>query len=241
MTSRPVCDVTRVAAIIPALDEEGAIGGVVEALRALRHDDGRPWVDRVVVADNGSRDATAERARSAGAEVVFEPRRGYGSACLAAIAHLHPDPPHAVVFVDGDGSNRMDELPSLLVALQDQAADLVIGSRTRWAEPGSLTVPQRAGNALATFLLNRLYGSRFTDLGPFRAVTWDALERMNMADPDYGWTVEMQLKATKLGLKSVEVDVHHLPRRAGRSKVAGTVRGVVGAGSKILWTIWRYR
>lgn len=233
-----------VAAIIPALDEEDAIGGVVSGLLAQRRTDGTPWIRRVVVADNGSRDRTGQRAEEAGATVVRVERRGYGSACLGALDHLRDQaggPPDIVLFVDGDGSNDPREVPLLLKPLEEEGFDLVIGARATLADPGSLTLPQRFGNHLATEIMNRAYGSGFTDLGPFRAVRWSALQRLEMSDPDYGWTVEMQIKAAKLGLSVLEVDVHNRPRVAGTSKVSGTVRGVFRAGTKILWTLWKYR
>jgi glycosyltransferase involved in cell wall biosynthesis len=236
--------VRKVSVLIPALDEEGAIGAVVSGLVALVDAAGRPYLDEVVVGDNGSTDRTAEVARAAGATVVSAPVRGYGSACLAGMAHLRrrpQGPPDVVVFVDGDGSNAAEELPALVAPIAEGAADLVIGSRVRRAEPGSLTAPQRFGNQLASLMLRRLYGARTTDLGPFRAVAWPALMALQMEDPNYGWTVEMQVKAAKRGLRVVEVDVQNRPRIAGASKVAGTVRGVVGAGYKIIWTILRYR
>lgn len=228
----------RIAVVIPALDEEAAIGTVVRDLVAVG------GIERIVVADNGSQDQTAERAREAGAEVVQARPRGYGAACLSAIDHLRRQPggpPQVVVFVDGDGSNWAEELPALVAPIARDECDLVIGSRRRLADPGSLTPPQAFGNALATFLIRRMYGSPCSDLGPFRAIAWGALERLRMEDENYGWTVEMQVKAAKQGMRVQEVDVHNRARIAGRSKVAGTVRGVFGAGYKILFTIWKYR
>ena len=226
-----------VAVVIPALDEEAAVGGVVSTLPR-----DACGIDEVVVCDNGSRDRTAEVARQAGATVVAAPRRGYGSACLAGLAHLRArpgGPPDVVVFVDADGSDRPDELPLLLAPLVAGAADLVIGSRALGrAEPGALTPPQLFGNRLAAFLLRARFGVTTTDLGPFRAVRWAALERLALRDPGYGWTVEMQARAARLGLVTVEVPVTYR-RRIGRSKISGTVRGVIGAGTKILWTIAR--
>lgn len=225
----------RVDVIIPALDEEAALPAVLVAIP-------RPPVRRVVVADNGSTDGTARVARAAGAEVVVEPRRGYGSACLAALAHLAPDPPDVVVFLDGDGSDPPEALPALVAPIADGRADLVIGSRVRGPrERGSLTGPQRAGNALACALLRLRYGVRYTDLGPFRAIAWPALARLDMRDPDYGWTIEMQIRAARAGLRHLEVPVPHRRRRAGRSKVSGTVTGSVRAGAKILWSFWEHR
>lgn len=215
-----------VVAVIPALDEEGAIGAVVAGLD-------RGLVDRVIVVDNGSRDATAVRARAAGAEVLREPRRGYGSACLRAIAAA---PEAAIlVFLDGDGSDDPADVPLVVAPIAADAADLVVGSRVRGrAEPGSLTAVQRLGNALTCALVRALWGVRWTDLGPLRAVRREALARLDMADPDYGWTIEMQVKAAQRGLRCAEVPVSYRNRRAGRSKVSGTVRGSWNAGRRIL-------
>ncbi|MCK6548089.1 glycosyltransferase family 2 protein [Myxococcota bacterium] len=235
----------KIAAVIPALDEEEAIGPVVAGLVALVDaSTGARLVDEVVVGDNGSRDRTAEVARAAGATVVSAPIRGYGSACLKALDHLRRragGPPDVVVFVDGDGSNDTTELPTLVAPIRAGRADLVIGARVRRADPGSLTIPQRFGNELASAILRTVHHAPTTDLGPFRAITWPALESLGMEDPNYGWTVEMQVKAAKRGLRVTEVDVRNLVRAAGRSKVAGTVRGVAGASYKILKTLWKYR
>jgi glycosyltransferase involved in cell wall biosynthesis len=233
-----------IAAVIPALDEEGAIGGVVRALVALVGPDGDPLLDEVVVADNGSTDRTAEVARAAGATVVPAPRRGYGSACLEGIAHLArraAGPPEVVVFADGDGSSDPADVAALTTPILAGEVALVVGSRVARAAPGSLTLPQRFGNRLATTLLDRVYGARYSDLGPHRAIRWSALLALGMEDRDYGWTVEMQVKAAKARLAAREIDVASHPRVAGESKVAGTVRGVLGAGYKILWTLYRYR
>jgi glycosyltransferase involved in cell wall biosynthesis len=222
--------------VIPALDEEHALPGVLDELRT------QP-VRRVIVADNGSRDRTREVARSGGAIVVDEPHRGYGAACLRALAECRRDPPDAVAFLDADGSDDPDELPRLLEPLERGEADLVLGSRVLFGahnEPGALTPQARAGNLIATTLIQALYGVRFTDLGPYRAVTWRALESLEMRDRDWGWTAEMQVKAVRRGLRFVEVPARWRRRRAGRSKISGTVRGVIGAGYKILTTILRY-
>jgi glycosyltransferase involved in cell wall biosynthesis len=219
--------------IIPALDEEGAIGGVVAAFLAT----GR--IRRVVVADNGSGDRTAERARAAGAEVVHEPERGYGAACLKALAHLAADPPEAVLFADGDGSDEPAALGALLAALE--RAELVIGSRVLGrAEPGALTLAQRVGNAIATTAIRLRYRVPATDLGPFRAIRWAALQRLALRDRNWGWTIEMQLKAARAGLRIAEVPVRARVRRAGRSKVSGTVRGATMAGITILGLLARH-
>jgi glycosyltransferase involved in cell wall biosynthesis len=223
----------RVDVIIPALDEERALPRVLADLP-------RGTVRRVIVADNGSRDRTADVARAGGAEVVSEPRRGYGAACLRALAKLRDDPPDIVVFLDGDYSDHPDELPRLIAPIVRGDADLVIGSRTLGGPArGSLTVQQRAGNAVACRALRLLYGARYTDLGPFRAIRWSALERLGMNDRDYGWTVEMQVKAARAGMRHAEVPVSYR-RRIGISKVSGTVRGTLGASSKILWVLARH-
>ncbi|HET7497713.1 MAG TPA: glycosyltransferase family 2 protein [Candidatus Eisenbacteria bacterium] len=219
-----------VDAVIPALDEEASIGGVLRSLPA-------GLLRRVVVCDNGSRDHTAEEARSRGALVVREERRGYGSACLRALAALRTDPPDAVLFLDADGSDDPSEAPALIEPIASGRADLVIGSRTLGRrEPGALTPQARFGNWLATGLIRLFYGARWTDLGPFRAVRWDALQRLGMRDPDFGWTVEMQVKAARAGLRGMEVPVRYR-RRIGRSKISGTLSGTVRAGVKILGTI----
>lgn len=222
--------------IIPALDEEASLPAVLAALPG-------GWVREVVVVDNGSRDGTAAVARAAGATVVSEPRRGYGSACLAGLRHLRgrASPPEAVAFLDGDGSDDPAELPALLRPIARGEADLVIGSRTLGErERGALSPQQRAGNRLASLLIRALYGHRCSDLGPFRAVRFPSLMALDMRDRGYGWTVEMQVKALRRGLRVVEVPVRYRRRRAGRSKVSGTVRGTLGASGKILFTIARH-
>ena len=217
--------------VIPALDEEEALPHVLAAIP-------EGAVRRVVVADNGSRDRTAEVAREAGAE--REPRRGYGAACLKALAHLRHDPPDVVVFLDGDHSDHPEELPRLLAPIERGEADLVVGSRALGrAERGALTPQQRVGNAIACVALRLVYGARYTDLGPFRAIRWEALERLGMVDLDYGWTVEMQIKAARRRVAHAEVPVSYR-RRIGVSKVSGTLRGTLGASRKILWVLARH-
>lgn len=217
----------RVDVIIPALNEARSIGEVVRALP-------RPLVRSVIVVDNGSTDGTAERARDAGAEVVVEPHRGYGSACLSGIRSLPPDT-DVVVFLDADGSDDPSVLPRLVEPIVTGRADFVVGSRALGnAEPGALTVQQRVGNAVAARWLRLRFGLPATDLGPFRAIRRSCLEELSMADRNYGWTVEMQLKAARKGLRYTEVPVPYRRRREGASKVAGTVRGTLGATFKIL-------
>ncbi len=220
------------AVVIPALDEQDSVAAVVRAIPRAR-------VREVVVVDNGSRDATAPAARSAGAVVVLEPRRGYGAACLRGLEYLRARPPTVVAFLDADASDDPAELPSLLDPILEGRFDLVVGSRTLGhREAGALTPVQEFGNRLATWLMRKLYGVRFTDLGPFRAIRWRSLESLDLRDRDYGWTVEMQVKAAKRGLRCLEVPVAYR-RRVGKSKISGTLRGSWGAGTKILWVIAR--
>ncbi|HEU4726040.1 MAG TPA: glycosyltransferase family 2 protein [Candidatus Eisenbacteria bacterium] len=222
----------RVAAVIPAWNEEASVGLVLADLP-------RPLVERVVVCDNGSTDATARVARDAGALVVAEPRRGYGAACLRALDALESDPPDIVLFLDADRSDDATEAGAVLAPILDGRADFVVGSRALGdAEPGSLTPVQRFGNRLAAGLLRRFYGVDATDLGPFRAIRWESLRALRMRDRDFGWTIEMQVKAARLGLRTLEVPVRYR-RRAdpSGSKISGTIRGTLFAGTKILGTI----
>jgi len=220
--------------VIPAFNEEASLPLVLAEIP-------RPPVRRVVVADNNSSDRTAEVARRAGAEVVPAPRQGYGSACLAALDHVRRSgPPEIVVFLDADHSDHPEELPLLVAPIIRGEADLVIGSRTLGArERGALLPQARFGNLIACWMMRLLYGHRYTDLGPFRAVRWGALESLGMRDPDFGWTAEMQVKALRAGLSVVDVPVSYR-KRVGSSKITGTLRGSVMAGTKIIWTILRY-
>lgn len=225
-----------VDALIPALNEEDSLPAVLAELAE------RPELRRVVVADNGSTDATWSVIAGGGAEPVWAGLRGYGNACLAGLRHLAADPPEVVVFLDADGADDLRDLPSVLGPIARGEADLVIGSRARGeAEAGALTPVQRFGNSLSCALIWHLFGVPFTDLGPFRAIRWAALERLEMADRNFGWTVEMQAKAARRDLRCAEVPVRYRVRQAGQSKVSGTVAGSVKAGVKILWTIGRER
>ncbi|HXU29548.1 MAG TPA: glycosyltransferase family 2 protein [Thermoanaerobaculia bacterium] len=220
--------------VIPALNEEASLPLV---LADLPH----PPVRRVVVADNGSADATGRVAAQGGAVVVPAERRGYGSACLAGLAWLREnDPPDVVVFIDADYSDHPEELPQVIAPILAGSADVVIGSRVLGRrERGALLPQARAGNLVACLLIRLLYGHRYTDLGPFRAARWDALERVGMSDPNFGWTAELQVKALRAGLRVVEVPVSYR-KRVGVSKITGTIRGTIAAGYKILWTVLRY-
>ena len=213
--------------IIPALNEERAIASVVRSVR--------PLVDRVIVVDNGSDDQTVEEAQAAGASVVVESVRGYGRACLAGVANA--EDADILVFMDGDNADDPADLNAIVAPIEKGEADLVIGSRlTGDVEVGALTVPQRFGNGLACFLMFAIWGGRFTDLGPFRAIRKKAYDDLLMSAPTFGWTVEMQVRALKRNLRYVEVPVRYR-RRIGVSKISGTVTGVIMAGAYILGTI----
>lgn len=219
--------------IIPALNEAASIGRVIEQLP--------DWVDQTIVGDNGSTDDTANIAQQAGATVVVERRKGYGSACLAAlnaVGQLQTVEPDVIVFVDADLSDypaQMDYLADPIIAEQ---TEMVIGSRVLGSrERGALTPQQRFGNWLACLLIRIIWRRKHTDLGPFRAIRYRALRKLNMDDKDWGWTVQMQVRAAKLNIPTIEVPVDYR-KRIGRSKISGTVRGVVAAGTKILSVIF---
>lgn len=221
-----------IAVIIPALDEEHAIGALLASID-------RNLVRDVIVGDNGSRDATADVARRGGAEVVHVAERGYGAACAGALERLRDDV-ELVVFIDADGSDDPAELPRLIAPIVRGDADLVIGSRTLGVvEPGALTPQQRFGNWLATHLIAILYRHRYTDLGPFRAIRRELLDRIDMQDRRFGWTVEMQVRALQLRARVAEVPVTYR-KRVGRSKISGTVTGVIKAGYWIVYTIFKF-
>jgi len=228
-----------IAFIIPALNEEAALPPMLDGLRAAL--DAAVCADAdIVVVDNGSRDATASVAREHGARVVSEPRRGYGQACLAGIAALSRDT-QIVGFLDADGSDDPEDLVRLLTPVREGEADMVLGSRTAAAKSSGAFTPQQAfGNWLATELMRLFFGARYTDLGPFRMIRREALDRLQMRDTNFGWTIEMQIKAHHLGLKVVEIPVNYRKRIAGESKISGNFVGTVRAGWKILWTIAKY-
>ncbi len=222
----------RITVIIPALDEEEPIGGVVRDCLTS----GLP--DEVIVVDNGSTDATAQRAREAGARVVTAPR-GYGRACAAGIAAADPGS-DILVFLDGDGSDCPEFMERLVRPIADGAADFVIGSRVRGErEPRSMNFQQVFAARLAGWLLQLLYGIRYTDMCAFRAIRRDAFARLGMKEQTYGWNLEMQMKAARAGLRILEVPVNHRCRRGGVSKVSGTLRGTFVAGARIIVTLLR--
>lgn len=228
-TQQPIIDV-----LIPAQNEEDALGALLAEI------DHAP-LRRILVVDNVSTDDTARVAREAGCEVVYCATPGYGSACLEGLAHMRKDPPEVVIFLDGDRSDYPSHMPELYEPILANQADMVLGSRRLGkAEKGSLTITQQFGNWLATTLMRIFWGARYTDLGPFRAVRWSDLESLHMRDPNFGWTIEMQIKAWVAGLRVMEVPVNYR-NRIGISKISGTLKGVVLAGYKILYTIFKYR
>ena len=229
LNTPPIVDV-----IIPAFNEEKSITQVIGDIPGI--------VRHVVVANNNSTDRTAEVAIEAGAQVVFEAQKGYGKACLTAMDWIKQQEvqPDILVFLDGDYSDYPQELELLIAPILRGKSELVIGSRSLGQrEAGSMTLPQVFGNALATTLMRWMYGAKFSDLGPFRAVHWGQLLALGMVDQNFGWTIEMQIKAHQAGLRHQEVPVRYR-KRIGVSKVSGTLKGVIGAGYKIIFTIFKY-
>ena len=225
----PIIDV-----LIPAFNEENSVGKVIKDIP--------PLVRNIIVVNNNSNDATRSVAKEAGAIVLDEPIKGYGRACLTGMDYIAqlPQLPDMLVFLDADYSDYPEQLLDVIQPILSDNMDLVIGSRALGSkERGSMTLPQVFGNRLATTLMSRIFKTSYTDLGPFRAIRWTALMSLGMEDQNYGWTIEMQIKAAKAGLRTVEVPVDYR-KRIGVSKVSGTVKGVFGAGYKILWTIWKY-
>ena len=220
------------SAIIPALNEEETIAAVVRAVP-------RHVADEVIVVDNGSTDATTERAAAAGARVVAQPLRGYGRACAAGVAALNPDC-EIVVFLDGDGSDCPELMDRLVEPVAEGKYDFVIGSRTRGErEAGSLNFQQLLAARMAGVLVNKLYGVRYTDMCPFRAIRRDALERLALREMTYGWNLEMQMRAADANLRILEIPVSHRRRAGGTSKVSGSVRGTFLAATRIVLTFVR--
>lgn len=225
----------KIVVIIPAFNEENAVGKVVKAIP-------KDCVEEIVVVNNNSTDQTRQSAEGEGALVLDQPIKGYGNACLKGIEYVKSkaQKPDIIVFLDADYSDYPEQLPELVKPILEDGMDMVIGSRALGErEGGSMTFPQLFGNWLATRLIRLFYGYRFTDLGPFRAIRWDKLIAIDMQDKTFGWTVEMQVKAAKMKLKCTEVPMSYR-NRIGKSKVSGTVYGTVMAGYKILYTIFKY-
>lgn len=227
-------NLTEVCVIIPALNEEESLPRVLADL---------PRVGRVIVVDNGSTDRTAARAVGAGAHVVQEPQRGYGAACLRGLREIDDlgiQTPRVIVFLDGDYSDYPERLPELTAPIFSGEADFVLGSRLLGDRELGAMPPQSVwGNRLACWLMRLLFGVRYTDLGPFRAIDYQALKSLGMADRNFGWTVEMQIKAARRGLRTREIPVPYRCR-IGKSKISGTLIGTVKAGYKILFLIAKY-
>jgi len=220
-----------IAVIIPAFNEEASLPKVIGDLP-------RPMIQEIIVVDNASTDNTAEVARQLGCTVVSEFQRGYGQACLAGISALNPQT-EIVVFIDGDHSDHGEQLEKIVELIIAQGYDFVIGSRALGVrEPGAMTPQAYYGNKFACFLMKLFWNASYTDLGPFRAITFQALKQLNMQDQDFGWTIEMQIKAVEnnLAIKEVPVDYR---RRIGKSKISGTIKGTILAGEKILRTIFK--
>ncbi|MFN2456311.1 MAG: glycosyltransferase family 2 protein [Pyrinomonadaceae bacterium] len=223
---------TRISVVIPALNEEDPIAGVVRAVP-------RDIASEVIVVDNGSTDLTAERAMEAGALVVSEPRRGYGRACQAGVGAVRTDC-EIVVFLDGDGSDCPELMERLVQPIAAGTHDFVIGSRARGErEPGSMNLHQLFAGRSTGLLLRLLYGVRYTDMCPFRAIRREALDQLGMREETYGWNLEMQMRAARANLRVLEVPVNHRRRVGGESKVSGTFRGVFLASLRILATLAR--
>lgn len=225
-----------IVVIIPAFNEENAVGKVVAEIP-------KNFVSEVIVVNNNSTDKTSEAAKAEGATVLFEPTKGYGIACLKGIDYLktvRKEPTDIVVFLDADYSDYPEQMIEMAKSIQDDKADMVIGSRALGKrEGGSMTIPQVFGNWLATSLMHLFYGHKFTDLGPFRAIRYSSLLELDMQDTTYGWTVEMQVKALKQKLRCEEMPVDYR-NRIGFSKISGTVKGTILAGYKIITTIFKY-
>ena len=217
--------------VIPALNEEEALPNVIKDIPTI--------VEEIIVVDNNSSDNTYEVAKNLGATTLKQPLPGYGNACLKGLEYIATTQTDIVVFLDADYADDPKQMPLLLNEIK-KGNDLVIGSRALGQRSkGSMTIPQVFGNWLATTLLNTFWNVNFTDLGPFRAVTWSALQKINMQDQNFGWTVEMQLKAAQLKLKCTEVPVNYRKRAHGVSKVSGSIKGSIQAGYIILYTIFK--
>jgi glycosyltransferase involved in cell wall biosynthesis len=236
--STPSVPAARIGVVLPALDEAGSLPAVLADLRALQ---ATGLTLDVVLVDNGSTDGTGDIGREAGITVLVEPRRGYGTAVQRGFAHLAADPPAVVVVLDADHADDPLRLPDLVQPVLTDRADLVLADRTLTAEPHALSAVQVFGNALSTWLIARTTGHRYRDMGPFRAVRWESLVQLEMEDPTWGWNVEMQMKAVHHGLRILELPLPYRRRRAGRSKIGGSLTGATRAGVRILQAVRRYR
>jgi len=222
----------KISVIIPALNEEKSISYVINSIPK--------YINQIIVVDNGSTDKTSVIAKSKGAIILNELNKGYGYTCLKGIEFLKPNPPDIIVFLDGDFSDYPEDMDLLINPIINKNYDFVMGSRVKkLREPGSMTLQQVFGNSLACFLLKVLYGANYKDLGPFRAIKWKSLQKLNMEDKTFGWTIEMQLKALKHKIKYMEVPVRYR-NRIGKSKISGTLLGTIMAGYKILLWIFKY-
>jgi glycosyltransferase involved in cell wall biosynthesis len=223
---------SRIAVVIPAFNEVDCLPLVLEAMPTE--------IGAVIVVDNGSTDGTSEIATRAGATVIFEPRRGYGQACQAGIQEAAKREAEVVIIMDGDHSFDARQIQDLAAPIFSDKADMVLGDRTTNAEKGAMSIQQKVGNRIATFLILRVTGHRYRDMGPFRAIRTDALLGMSMEDRNFGWTVEMQIKAVRDGLRVLEIPVRCKKRPAGDSKISGSVRGSAQAGWKMMRAVLRY-
>jgi len=227
----------KITTIIPALNEEVAISDVIHQLQALRFQQ-KPLIDQIIVCDNGSTDQTVHLAKTCGADVISEPERGYGAACLKGISSI--DNTDVLLFLNADGSEKISEAQQILDTLYQQKADLVIGSRELgFVEKNALSLQQRVGNQLASWIIRCLWSYPITDLGPFRAIRYSSYQQLNMQEKNYGWTIEMQLKALRRELKVIEIPVSALCGKSP-SIVSGTIKGVLGATYKILGGIFYF-
>ncbi len=221
---------TKIALILPAKDEAENLPLVLKAIPEI--------VDKVIVVDNGSIDNTSDIAKNNGALVVSEPIAGYGRACLAGIKYLSNEPPDIIAFADADGSDDISKLDKILYPVIYGLADFVIENRVPATE-GALSFQQRFGNFLATYLICLRWKFKYHDLGPMRAIKWDSLMNLGMSDKNFGWTIEMQIRALKCKLKITEVPLPYYKRAGGKSKISKTLKGTLKAGIKILWIVLR--
>lgn len=229
----PTSESPSVSVIIPVFNEE-------ESLPKVIHDLPTQLIQEIIVVNNGSTDQSAQIAANLGCRVIDESRRGYGQACLTGIEALNPQT-DIVVFIDGDHSDHGEQLADLIAPIVSGDYDFIIGSRAKGVrEPGAMTPQAHYGNKLACFLMKQFWGVTYTDLGPFRAISYPALKHIGMTDRNFGWTIEMQIRAVENDLRTLEIPVNYR-KRIGRSKISGTISGTIQAGWKILTTIFTYK